>query len=234
MGIITGEEVVTETAVGYLPEDQRNTAYYIFSTDQRYLCRVPVMQTRSIEDIRFFGVPTTGDAAYDAEMANEKIVRRLTINQMVEYYKTGVTVGVINKKDTKLIYEKISDHLGYWSRLVTDSLNAPRAPIEDLITLDEFAHKVYEYAKWQFKTPYTQSLLRQRLNAGIHRSPYLMSKQLPNGKELSVENPPKERDPMNEIFASRRELMSLNQARSPNEERVPIGMREDSIPPWRK
>lgn len=188
------------TSVGYLPEEQRNTAYYLFSRVERYHCRLRGMDTRSVEHIRFFGTPTSGDPDYDREMRNEIVDRFLTIAEMACYFRDGITVRVKHRADTKKIYERITDHLIAW-RDALSSLNHPQAPIEDLLTLDEFAHKVYEHAKWHFKDPYTTSLLERAMNARFGNMGILGQG---NPTMPSVDNPPPERETFNDLFVGRR------------------------------
>ena len=189
------------TTVGYLPEDKRNTAYYLFSRAERYACRIRLMDTRSVDHIRFFGTPTAGDPDYDREMRNEITQRHLTIAEMACYFRDGVTVRVIKREDTKKIYERITDHLIAW-RDALSLLNHPQAPIEDLLVLDEFAHKVYEHARWHFKDPYTTSLLERAINARFGGSGVLGNG---NHNLPTVDNPPPARETFNDLFVGRRQ-----------------------------
>jgi hypothetical protein len=203
-------------AIGFLPEEQRNTAYYLFSRAERYNVRIKLMDTRSMEHIRFFGTPTASDPDYDREMRNELVVRRLTIAEMACYFREGVTIAVIDRADTKTIYERITDHLIAW-RDALQMLNHPQAPIEDLITLDEFAHKVYEHARWHFKDPYTTSLLERAINARFGGGSLL---GMGNSHLPTPDSPPPARDTFNDLFIGHRPAaapsrLSLNGA-SPN------------------
>jgi hypothetical protein len=193
------------TTVGYLPESERNTAYYLFSRAERYGCRLRKMDTMSVDYIRFFGTPTAGDPDYDREMRNEIVDRQLTIAEMACYFRDGVTVRVVKRDDTKKIYERITDHLIAW-RDALSSLNHPQAPIEDLLVLDEFAHKVYEHARWHFKDPYTTSLLERAMNARFGNMGILGQG---NHSLPTVNNPPPERETFNDLFVGRRQPGSV-------------------------
>lgn len=185
--------------IGFLPEDQRCTAYYLFSRAERYSCRIRLMDTRSVDHIRFFGTPTAGDEDHDREMRNEIVDRMMTIAEMACYFRDGVTVRVRHRPDTKKIYERITDHLIAW-RDALQGLNHPRPPAEDLLVLDEFAHKVYEHAKWHFKDPYSVSLIERAMNARFSGS----SLSSGNAEMPTIHNPPPERDSFNELFVNHR------------------------------
>jgi hypothetical protein len=187
------------TTIGFLPEAERTTAYYLFSRAERYECKIRLMDTRSIDHIRFFGTPTSGDEDYDREMRNEVVTRMFTIAEMACYFRDGVPVWVRHKSDTKKIYERITEHLIAW-RDALQGLNHPKAPIEDLLVLDEFAHKVYEHAKWHFKDPYTVSLVQRAMNARFSSGSLL-------GTPMAIptaESPPPSRDSFTELFVNHR------------------------------
>jgi hypothetical protein len=145
----------------WMPESERTTAWYLFK--QPFMCRVSNIQSMSIEYIQKFGMPSSGYANHDKETANELVIRMLTISQMVEYYKNGVTVAVVNHIDTKEIYERISDHLNAWKQNIEVSFHTRDAPVEDLMLLDKFANVVYAHAVYQFTTEIVDSLLSRRL-----------------------------------------------------------------------
>lgn len=129
----------------WVPKEQRTPAWELFNT--RFLCRVPYMATRSIEHVREFGMPASGDRRMDREHNTSLLERYMTVVQMVVMYKDGVTIRVVNQKDTTRIYELITAHLEDWRRNLTYSLNNKNAPTEDLVDLDNFANAVYPYAQ---------------------------------------------------------------------------------------
>ena len=138
----------------------RTTDWYIFN--KLYMCMVKNIDSMSVDYIRIFGHPASGDGLTDKETANELITRMLSIEQMAEYYKNGVTVQVVNVKDTKDIYERISNHLLAWKEIMRTSFNNRAAPIEDLLLLDKLASTVYAYAAPLLTTTDVQSMLARR------------------------------------------------------------------------
>ena len=152
----------------WIPESERDTRWYIFK--KLWLCSVPVFESRSIEDIQNFGVPASGDSLYDESMRSERAQRMLSIDAMVEFYKRGVQVAVVNYTDTKLIYERISDHLNAWKTKLEDGWHTRNAPIEDLMLLDKFAMVVYKHARHQFTTEMVDSILARRMSGALRVS----------------------------------------------------------------
>ena len=117
-----------------------------------YMCTVPVLQSRSIEDIRANGFIMSGDKQLDKELMNDRLRRYMTINHMVEFFEKGVTIGVVHYNDTKEIYETVQSYLAVWYDRLKHGVNIREAPISDLLTLDKFATAVYPHAK-PFFTP---------------------------------------------------------------------------------
>ena len=141
----------------WIPVNQRTTAWWIFN--HLFMCRVSNIQTMSVEYIKQFGMPSSGVQQYDKETANELIIRPLSISQMADFYKNGVTVHVINIADTKEIYERITDHLNFWKERISISYHIKDAPVDDLLLLDKLANVVYVHAVPQFTTEIVDSIL---------------------------------------------------------------------------
>ena len=152
--------------MSWLPPNERDTRYNIWY--KKYKCRLRLIETKSIDELREFGMPTVFDKDYDSTTANEMVIRMLTINEMVEYYKKNVTIYVVNYNDTKLIYEDIMLHLRAWKEyLDTTLMSSGDAPVEDLILLDKFANIVYKHAVYLFTDDYIKSSLITRMTSVI-------------------------------------------------------------------
>lgn len=120
----------------------------------RFHCRIPYIQMLDADYLEHFGMPMSGDPVADKAVANELRDLFIPISTMVDYYRNGAQISIKKKSDTKEIYDRITAHLIAWKGALEDSLNLPNAPLEDLKWLDEFANKVYEHAKWQFRSEY--------------------------------------------------------------------------------
>lgn len=190
----------------WIPESQRDTRWYLWNP--MFMCRVSNIQSMSTDYIRHFGMPSSGIEEYDRQTANELVVRMLTINDMVEYFKNAVTIRVVNRADTKTIYEYISNHLQAWRRELENGFHTRGAPLEELQTLDRFANVVYEHAQWHFDKPFIESLFARQLSdiVGVTRDT-ILTKQ-PGAVTINADpNAAAEERPgrvsMAEIFASR-------------------------------
>jgi hypothetical protein len=119
-----------------------------------------------MDEMREYGTPTSGDPDFDAQMRNERVDVMLTIagpNSMMHYWDQGITIGVVNEKDTKRIYEMIANHLDAWRHHLTTDLNNRGAPLDELIKLDKFASVVYAHAKFHFPKDFVDSILARQV-----------------------------------------------------------------------
>lgn len=153
----------------WVPEDQRDTRYYIW--EKKFLCSVRYGDTFTVDRLKNQGIYTSGDIGMDRAMMNAQNRFWLSINDMVEYYKQGVNVGVVNHADTALIYEYISNHIDAFRREIGMSFNLDQIPLDDLIVLDDFATTVYEHAKHQFTKEVAHDLIARRMDALVGFTP---------------------------------------------------------------
>lgn len=113
-----------------------------------FYCRIPYKASRSIEHIRMFGMSYTGDKEIDKDLHNQTVERYMTINDMTDVYKEGYEIGIMEPKDTKIIYELIMDHLRAWEEDIKYEFTADFAPLDDLVLLDKLAAEVYKHSKF--------------------------------------------------------------------------------------
>lgn len=130
--------------------------------------RVPYLQSRSIEELRLTGTVLSGVKEIDNDIKNQWLTTMMPVAYMVELYQKNIPVKVVDSKDTKLIYDFISEHLHAWRHRLSQGINVGAAPINDLIAMDEFANLVYEHAKYQFTRDIVDSLFGQHLQS-IHQ-----------------------------------------------------------------
>jgi hypothetical protein len=189
----------------YVPEDKRTPAWYIFNT--KFMCRMRSIDRRSKEHIRMFGMPASGDAEFDRTMMNEVNVYYLTIDEMFEYWRAGVTVGVVKNGDTRVIYEYIRDHLKMWHEHMAKSLNLGDVPLEDLKKLDEFAGIVYSHAKSHYREHFIESPIARQL-MGSMPLPALVSNMEKEAAQAEEENRTTTQDIENQIRAAKKPTLS--------------------------
>jgi hypothetical protein len=117
-----------------------------------YRVKVPQKDLYTDEEIKYFGVPSVRDASIDRTMGESYTDVIISINAMVEYFRKGVIIKVVNHSDTKEIYEIIKDYLIAWNTHLFQDINSSTPPIEDLEALDRLAGVVYEHAVSHFKS----------------------------------------------------------------------------------
>lgn len=194
----------------WVPPEKRDTRFYLFN--KLFRCKVPNIQSMSVDYIRHHGMPTVGIPEYDRTMANELVDRMLSVAQMVDYHRRGVEVRVTTRDDTKEIYDVITNHLLAWKRALEATRHPIDAPIDDLIALDEFANVVYPHAQPFFTKEAVDSLLARRIT-GVSKfsRDNLLAAPGPQITRSSETEPKVEqeeadlgRESMGKIFAARR------------------------------
>jgi len=160
----------------------RPTVWYLFHP--RFLCKAPLMATTSVEDIRRFGMPTTGDPLIDQEMSKEWPLRMLSIAEMEDIFNRGYSIRLQRYADTKTVYEYIRDHLIAWRYFFENAGNnrVPQETIDELIRLDKFAAVVYGPAKSLFSKETATSLFglyrqKRRLGGLMSRNAFVESSE---------------------------------------------------------
>lgn len=126
-------------------DPNKDSSFYIW--EPLFKVSISQLHTTSTTYLRMFGSPTTGDPDTDRVLANQDLVTYISIAKMIEHYKKGVAIRVINYNDTKRIYDYIENHIHAWKNNLQNGVNIGGAPIEDLIILDRFASTVYQHAK---------------------------------------------------------------------------------------
>lgn len=128
-------------------ETPLETSRLIF--DNLYMCRVPVLATRSEADIKAFGIVRTGIKDIDDNALGDWVTVMWSINTMAEKFKRGYSIKVIKEADSRTIYEHITRHLQAWQMQLDSRLNGTRAPFDDLILLDKLANVIYPHVKYE-------------------------------------------------------------------------------------
>ena len=118
--------------------------------DRYFMVKMLYLHSRSVEQIREYGVRISGVPEIDRDLDKQEIVTQANINMMFEKHRMGVTVRVVNYNDTAVIYKIIHSHLIAWVEYLSSGINVDDAPLKDLIELDAFAATVYKHAKCVF------------------------------------------------------------------------------------
>lgn len=142
-------------AMPYIHPKNRDTRYPLWFV--RYQCRVPYIQTLSIEDLEQNGLPTSGDAHHDHAMQWEPRLISIPIHRMADLWHSGANIALVNRKDAPKIYEAISAHLFAWRHHIEHSYHPVAPPADDLLVLDQFANIVYEHAKFAYDPKFVET-----------------------------------------------------------------------------
>lgn len=114
--------------------------------DKYYKVRMLYLHSRSVDQIKKFGVRISGIEEIDRNLDKQMIETEMNIDSMFEKWRKGVTIRVVNYNDTAEIYRIIHSHLVAWSEYLSNGVNVGDAPLKDLIELDQFAAIVYDKA----------------------------------------------------------------------------------------
>lgn len=128
-----------------------------------FMCIVPSLQIRSVEDIRRNGIVSSGIREVDEGLRNAPEKRMMTINQMVEAFNRGVPIRICKFEDTATIYDIVQTHLTQWLEHIRTGLNAKDAPVDELMLMDRFANSIYQHARYIFTPEALQSALADAL-----------------------------------------------------------------------
>lgn len=118
--------------------DEHSAVYKLFYFP--FYCLLPRFATFSYDSLEKFG-------AYRSYNENQCAVQKewkvMTIDSMIEYFKQGVVVELVNAKDCEKIYTIIIDHLRLWRDYGRYYGHPYNPPIDDLKYLDEFANLLH-------------------------------------------------------------------------------------------
>lgn len=120
--------------------------------------RIPYIQTLSVEELQFFGMPHSGEAFFDRQTPHELRDIMIPISEMVKHYHKGTQIYIVGEETPKIIYDHITNHLLAWKNQIQAQMNLSNVPIEDLKLLDEFANSIYEHAKYHLTDEFIGSI----------------------------------------------------------------------------
>ena len=114
--------------------------------DNIYMVRMRYIDTLSTDMIKIRGVPTVQDAGLDRQMHTQPITCAISIDAMVEHFRRGIRITLVNNEDSMSIYNIVNAYLLAWQHEFEHSLNTGGAPHGDLLLLDRFAQALYPQA----------------------------------------------------------------------------------------
>lgn len=126
------------------PKDTRPDIF-----DRLFLFRTSYKASRSVESIRNYGMPTTGDPDIDRDMHHQAMDLWITINDVVELMRQNLPVSVVHRRDTVDIYKAVMNHLRAWEYDQAHEYVPAKPPTEDLALLVRLADELFEYVKYE-------------------------------------------------------------------------------------
>ncbi len=151
----------------YIPERNRDTRYALWF--DRYQCRVPYIQTLSIEELSENGLPTSGDIHHDHAMQWEPRLISLPIHRIAELWNEGANISLVKRTDAPKIFDAISKHLHAWKDHIANSYHPSAPPYDDLLLLDQFANVIYEHAKFAYDRSFIEKHFKLSSSTAIGR-----------------------------------------------------------------
>lgn len=131
----------------YIRPEERDTRYPLWYIP--YECRVPYIQSMSIEELSQKGIYISGVPAYDHATAWEPRLMGLSVVRMIEMWHNGANIQLVNADSyVRKIYDDIQAHLQAWTNHINTTYNLRNYPEEELKIMDDFNGVMYEHAKW--------------------------------------------------------------------------------------
>lgn len=166
-------QLIPQTRKRYATE-QEHPAYKIFHW--LFEIWVPQAFTVELDDAIRFGTPTTGDKAYDAELAKELTRVMWSISKMAMKVNDGAPITLATPSDAMKIHGIIVEYLQCWADelehelayLTPEQVRGNPIYVErekDMAVLQGFADLVYPVAKSQMPAQLQPSSLAGRLKA---------------------------------------------------------------------
>lgn len=125
--------------------------------ERLYMVRLRFRDSLTTEEIKAYGMPTTGDGQYDQGMYDDNVDRYVNIFTMLQYFREGIPFRIAVHSETKEIYEAVSDYLYSCKHVLENVLNAGGLDVELLLALDRFAASIYDHAVEHFPNEFVQS-----------------------------------------------------------------------------
>lgn len=110
-----------------------------------YSVKVRNVESLSIDYIKTYGLPYTGNKKIDSDYANQIVEKYVTIVQLVEWHENGVAMAFPNIEEVIEMYEVIRQHLKDFKQFVNNSIHVNTVPIDDLQKLSNFASSIYRH-----------------------------------------------------------------------------------------
>lgn len=127
-------------AFEYTEEDKKMPWYKLFFTEYK-------VQIRQIDAYSDTHNDIFGHYGDTDRWANEMVAVRRTIVEMALMRKMGIPLWLSDFRKSSQIYDTIIEHLEYWRRRLESSIDRVSPPLEDMVTLNDFASELVPTAR---------------------------------------------------------------------------------------
>ena len=116
-------------------------------TNTYLLVNVKNMYLISEEEIEVHGTYTTGDSAYDQELAEASRTVPWNPTQMANALAQDIDFHLVEPRDSMRIYRMVTNLNKHWEDIVVSAITPPPVPTEELLKLNALAEKMFPIAR---------------------------------------------------------------------------------------
>jgi hypothetical protein len=122
-------------------KEEHSAAYKLFHYP--YMFYVPRNETFDENDTEYFGRVSTGNEAWDLQLASAMEPVYMTPAEAAEFAGRKVRVDIHDPKDAVVIYRMLADHLNDWHRVVTQgAIRRKAVPLKGLREFNDLARQM--------------------------------------------------------------------------------------------
>lgn len=108
-----------------------------------YLCVVPEMATRSIQEMKLYGTRRDIGGPMNGKVPNRLVTVMITIRRMTELFNEGFSFTIADTGKLKEIFTNMKKYLIAWRDLQNQAVNTQEHDIEFLLALDSMVQKLF-------------------------------------------------------------------------------------------
>lgn len=112
-----------------------------------FQCLVPANATYDVNDIEYFGIPTTGDRDWDLALSTANTDRAFTAADMAVAVSAGSPLSLSDPTDAVKLYLIIFEHLCDWRDHLRNTLMTRDIPLEGLNEFNQLARLMLSIAR---------------------------------------------------------------------------------------
>ena len=127
------------------PPEQQSPAFKLYHW--YFQCLVPANATYDVNDVEYFGIPTTGDRDWDLALATADTDRAFVAADMAVAVSSGSPLTLADPTDAVKLYLIIFEHLCDWRDHLRNSLMNREIPLQGLTEFNQLARLMLSIAR---------------------------------------------------------------------------------------